>query len=133
MGWLRSRHDLDDERVLIGVTAGVLWLVGALVGALAELLPGAPTVEPWLFVALVGVVALYGVASIAGWIDWKQVSVNQHALASAMLMPVLGIVLWATGGENSYIAPVLVLPLLHVAYFFRPLVSGLLVAELVLV
>jgi diguanylate cyclase (GGDEF)-like protein len=133
MAWLRARHDLDDERVLIGFVAGVLWLVGALVAAVAQMLPGAPHVDPVMFVTLDVAVVAYGLVSISGWLDWSRVTVSQHALASASLMPLLGVVLWATGGEGSYLQPLLVLALLHVAYFFSTWVSVALVAELIAV
>ena len=79
MDWLRSRHDLDDERVLIGVTAGVLWLLGTIAAVLAQLMPGSPQVEPHWFAGLaVGVVA-YGLWSISGVFDWSRVSVGGWA------------------------------------------------------
>ncbi|MCW2992066.1 MAG: hypothetical protein JWM73_2660 [Solirubrobacterales bacterium] len=132
MDWFRSRHDLDDERVLIGVTAGVLWIVGAVTAGFAQLIPGADHVDPVLFAGLDVTVFLYGLASVNGWIDWSKVSVRNHAIATAIALPVMGAGLWATGGEHSYLQPVLVLALLHIAYFFRsavgiPLVGGMLV------
>jgi diguanylate cyclase (GGDEF)-like protein len=133
MDWFRSRHDLDDERILIGVTAGLLWLVAALTGAFAQLMPGAPSVNPWLFGGLVIGVGAYGAVSISGWIDWTKVSVTGHARVTAIVVPFLALPLWATGGPDSYILPILVLPLLHVAYFFRWRVSLFLAAELMLV
>jgi diguanylate cyclase (GGDEF)-like protein len=61
------------------------------------------------------------------------VSVAGHIAAAAVLMPVIGLVLWATGGQQSYLQPLLILPLLHVAYFFPWRVSIPLALELVLV
>src|SRR6185437_11327792 len=43
-----------------------------------------------------------------------------HAVAVALLQPLVGAALWLTGGAGSYMAPVLVLPMLYVAYFFPP-------------
>jgi diguanylate cyclase (GGDEF)-like protein len=133
MDWFRSRHDLDNERVLIGVTAGLLWLVAALTGAFAQLMPGALQVNPWLFGGLVVIVAAYGALSISGWIDWTKMSVASHVRVTAIVIPFLAIPLWATGGQDSYILPILVLPLMHIAYFFRWQISLFLAAELVLV
>ena len=130
---LLSRHDLDDDRVLIGFTAGVLWLVGALVGVVAQIMPGAPPVDPVVFAALALGVVAYGAVSISGWIDWSRVSVRQHAAATAVLLPLLGVVLWATGGHDSHLRPLLVLPLLHVAFFFPWRLAVPLVLELVAV
>ena len=133
MDWLRSRHDLDDERVLIGVTAGLLWLVGAVAALLAQAMPGAGEVNDGLFWGLAGGVIAYGIWSVSGWFDWRRVSVAQHALAAGALMPVLGVVMWATGGVESYLQPLMILPLVHVAYHFTWRVSVLLALELVLV
>jgi diguanylate cyclase (GGDEF)-like protein len=130
---LSNRLDLDDERVLIGVTAGLLWLVGSLAAAVAQLLPGAPGIHGWLFVAFVLVVFAYGVTSVSGAVPWHKVSVERHALASAALMPLLGLALWMTGGARSYVQPLLIFVLAHLAYFFRPRLSIPLVFELVLV
>ena len=133
LGRLPTRDELDDERVLIGVTAGVLWAVGALAAAIAQLLPGSPTVHVTLFVIIAAVVFAYGVASVLGVLDWRKVSVRRHAFASATLMPLCGLALWATGGASSYLQPVMIFVLLHVAYFFPPRLGVPLVAELVLV
>jgi len=133
MDWLRSRHDLDDERVLIGVTAGALWLVGALAAIVAQLMPGSADVDPVFFTVFAGGVIAYGAVSISGWFDWKRVSVTGHVVASATLTPLLGIMLWSTGGAQSYLMPLLVLPLLHFAYFFSWRASVPLGLELVLV
>lgn len=128
---LRHRHDLDDERVLIGLTAGVLSLVGAIAAAVCQLLPGAPAVDTGTFVGLDTAVFLYGVAAISGAIDWSRISVSHHALGSAVLLPLLGVTLWATGGSASYLQPLLILPLVHVAFAFPARLSFPLVVELV--
>jgi diguanylate cyclase (GGDEF)-like protein len=133
MDWIRSRHDLDDERVLIGVTAGLLWLVGACAAILAQLVPGAAEVDPVLFVAMTLAVLVYGAVSVSGWFDWSRVSVRGHAIATGTLTPLLGLVVWATGGQESYLMPLLVLPLLHIAYFFEWRVGVPLILELVTV
>lgn len=133
MDWLRSRHDLDDERVLIGVTAGGLWLVGALGAVLAQLMPGAADVDPVLFVGLCLFVIAYGVVSVSGWFDWTKVSLRGHVCASVGLTPLLAVALWATGGQQSYLMPLLVLPLMHFAYFFPWRISFPLAFELVLI
>ncbi|MFL5846801.1 MAG: GGDEF domain-containing protein [Solirubrobacteraceae bacterium] len=133
MDWFRSRHDLDDERVLIGVTAGGLWLVGGLIAVVAQLMPGAHPVDWLLFCLLAGAVIVYGLISISGRFDWTRVTVAGHAAATAILVPAMGIFIWATGGQDSYVMPILVLALMHVAYFFRWQVSLPLAAELALV
>jgi diguanylate cyclase (GGDEF)-like protein len=133
MAWLRSRHDFDYEPVLIGVTAGVLWLVAALAAGVAQLLPGAPTVQAWVFIGLDVAIATWGAVSVIGWVDWSRFTVERHVAATATLLPLIGVALWATGGQESYLQPLVVLPLVHCAYFFPPRAAIALMAELIAV
>ena len=133
MDWIRSRHDLDNEPELIGVTAGMLWLVGALAASVAQLVPGVDPVNPWVFFAIAISLIVYGVSSIVGWIDWSKWTVARHAWAAALFTPVLIVVLALTGGAESHLQPLLVLPLLHGAYFFSTRISALLAVELLLI
>ncbi|HVW19288.1 MAG TPA: GGDEF domain-containing protein [Solirubrobacteraceae bacterium] len=128
-----TRRDLDDERVLIGVTAGVLWAVGAAAAGFAALLPGSPSGHAVLRGTLLAAVFVYGVASVVGVIDWRRVSVGRHALTSATLMPLIGLGLWATGGSASYLQPMLIFVLVHEAFFFAPRYAVPLIVELVCV
>jgi len=110
--------DVTDERALMGLTAGVLWLVAAATALLGQLFPGSPDLDPVWFTALEAFVVLYGVASIRDWVPWTSVSMRGHAITTALLLPLCGYALWATGGANSYIQPLMLFPLLHIAYFF---------------
>jgi diguanylate cyclase (GGDEF)-like protein len=57
---------------------------------------------------------------VSGAIPWERVSIGGHAIAVALLQPVVAASLWLSGGEDAYMGPVLVLPMLYVAYFFPP-------------
>jgi len=81
---------LADERRLMGPVSGLLWLAGA------------------------------GVGCISGAMPWARVSIAGHALAVTLLQPLVAASLWLTGGQDAYMGPVLVLPMLYVAYFFPP-------------
>jgi diguanylate cyclase (GGDEF)-like protein len=128
-----STADHRDERALMGLTAGVLWLVAALTTAAGASLPGSPHVIGWAFVALETFIIGYAVGCITGWIHWERISMRAHAITTALLLPLVGLGLWATGGAGSFVYPMMVFPLLYVAYFFGRRASVLLVAELVLV
>ena len=60
----------------------------------------------------------YSVACITRWIPWERVALGGHALAIGTLQPLIVAALWLTGGADAYLGPMLVLPMLYVAYFF---------------
>jgi diguanylate cyclase (GGDEF)-like protein len=107
-----------DERELMGPVSGLLWLGGAGVAIAGWAMPGAPHPHPALFWALVGLTLAYAVGCVSRVIPWYKASLTGHAVAVALLQPLVGAALWLTGGAGSYMAPVLVLPMLYVAYFF---------------
>ena len=68
-----------------------------------------------------GCVALtvaYSVGCITRLIPWHRARIAHHAVAVVSLQPLVVAALWLTGGADSYLGPVLVLPMLYVAYFF---------------
>jgi diguanylate cyclase (GGDEF)-like protein len=110
-----------EERELMGPVSGLLWLGGAGVAIAGRALPGAPPLtHPVLFWGLVAVTVAYAVGCVSRVIPWSRVSLNGHAIAVAALQPLVWAALWLTGGAGSYLAPVLTLPMLYVAYFFPP-------------
>jgi diguanylate cyclase (GGDEF)-like protein len=109
-----------EERELMGPVSGLLWLGGAGVAIAGHALPGAPPTHPALFWGLVTLTVVYAVGCVSRVIPWYRVSVTGHAVAVAGLQPLVCAALWLTGGAGSYMAPVLVLPMLYVAYFFPP-------------
>jgi len=115
----------------MGVAAGVLWLVAAITTGVGALLPGAPRMVPWLFAALEVFVITYAVGCITQKIPWATISMRANAVTSAVLLPLIGLTIWATGGIDSYVYPLVLLPLLYIAYFFPLRMSIPLVAELV--
>jgi diguanylate cyclase (GGDEF)-like protein len=111
---------LADERRLMGPVSGLLWLAGVGTGVIGWLIPGSPHAHAGWFIALVAVTLLYAVGCVSGAIPWERVSIGGHAIAVALLQPVVAASLWLSGGEDAYMGPVLVLPMLYVAYFFPP-------------
>ncbi len=110
--------DVRDERALMGFTAGALWLVAAATTAAGQLLPGTRHADPAVLVPLVAFVMAYGVACVRGIVPWTTVSMRVHAISTGALMPLVGLAIWATGGAESYIQPLVFIPLLYIAYFF---------------
>ncbi|HWK25252.1 MAG TPA: GGDEF domain-containing protein [Solirubrobacter sp.] len=100
--------------------SGWLWLAGATVAALGQGMPGVTQPHPVLFWTLLAVTLAYAAGSITRLIPWERVSLAGHAAAVAALQPVVVAALWLTGGQDSYMLPMLVLPMFYVAYFFPP-------------
>jgi diguanylate cyclase (GGDEF)-like protein len=121
-----------DERVLMGVTGGVMWTAGALVALVGQLMPRAPH-EHLVWILTVGTAVLaYGIASVTQLIPWTRFTVRRHAIALFLLCPIIALAVWATGGVESYVQPLLIFPMLHIAYFFPLRYARLLGAWLIL-
>ena len=103
----------------MGPISGLLWLAGAAVAVVGWLLPGAPHDHVGLFWGLVALTVRYSV----GCITRLDPVASRRASAATRwrcvsLQPLVIAALWLTGGADSYLGPVLVLPMLYVAYFF---------------
>src|SRR4051812_19439502 len=102
----------------MGPVSGLLWLAAAAVAVVCRFLPDAPDNHALLFWGLVGLTTLYAAGCITRAIPWQRVPLGGHALAVIVLQPLVGAGLWLTGGADAYLGPMLVLPMLYVAYFF---------------
>jgi diguanylate cyclase (GGDEF)-like protein len=111
---------LADERRLMGPVSGLLWLAGAATAAAGWALPGSSHAHAGWFWALVALTVAYAAGCITGAIPWRRASLPVHALAVTLLQPLVAASLWLTGGVDAFMGPVLVLPMLYVAYFFPP-------------
>jgi diguanylate cyclase (GGDEF)-like protein len=110
-------HAIGDSR-LMGPVSGLLWLTAGIAAAVVQSLPGAPGEHRLIAYVLIAVVVVYGSACVRGWIDWEGRSFAQHAAAIVVFQPLIAVGLWVSGGVDSYLGPILVLPTLYVAYFF---------------
>src|SRR3954453_12667234 len=104
----------------MGPVSGWLWLAGAGVAMGGQALSSRPQPHPWLFWGLVALTLAYAVGCITRAIPFERVPLAGHALAVVVLQPLVVVALWLTGGQDSYMGPMLVLPMLYVAYFFPP-------------
>ena len=102
----------------MGPVSGLLWLAGSGVALAGWCLPGAPHAHRALFFGLLAATVAYALASVTRLIPFERVSLGGHAIAVTLLQPLVGASLWLTGGADAYMGPVLVLPMLYVAYFF---------------
>jgi diguanylate cyclase (GGDEF)-like protein len=110
---------IGDSR-LMGPVSGLLWLTAGIAAAVVQPLPGTPHEHRGIAWALIAIVIVYGVACVRGWIDWEGAPLAQHAVAIVVFQPLIAVGLWVSGGVDSYLGPILVLPTLYVAYFFPP-------------
>jgi diguanylate cyclase (GGDEF)-like protein len=112
-------HGVGDSR-LMGPVSGLLWITAGIAAAVVQPLPGTPHAHPVLAWTLIALILVYGVACVRGWIDWEGRTLRDHAVAIVVFQPLIALGLWVSGGVDSYLGPILVLPTLYVAYFFPP-------------
>jgi diguanylate cyclase (GGDEF)-like protein len=110
--------DPRDEATLMNVTAGVLWIITAAAGLAGLALPGTDRSHLAVAVGLFTWGIAFGVLEALLVFPRPTASLRQHAIVTASTMPVMAVGLWATGGADSYMLPLLVFPMLHIAYFF---------------
>ncbi len=105
------------EQQVMGRMSGALWLLGGAVAAAGQAMPGVPHDHPWVAWGLIALVMVYGAACLVEWIPWSRMSLRAHLAAILVAQPFIAVGLWASGGVNSYIVPLLVLAMLYSAYF----------------
>jgi diguanylate cyclase (GGDEF)-like protein len=110
---------VGDSR-LMGPVSGLLWITAGIAAAVVQPFPGTPEKHAALAWGLIALILVYGVACVRGWIDWERRTLNHHAVAVIAFQPLIALGLWVSGGVDSYLGPILVLPTLYVAYFFPP-------------
>ena len=117
----------------MGRTAGYLWILASAVTLAGLLMPDLMDVHPTWVLGLGTYGLVYGVACLTGHIPWAEAPMWQHVAAVLVMLPVCGVMFWATGGADSYALPLFVLPLFFIAYFYPPALAYGLVTLLVLV
>jgi diguanylate cyclase (GGDEF)-like protein len=114
-----SVPDLRDERALLRVLTSSTWAAMAVVAGIGVALPGTPHLHVTTFVIVDSLFALYAVASFRNWIPWTTMGGLGQALWTGVMLPALGIAIWATGGADSFAQPLVLFPLLQITYFFE--------------
>jgi hypothetical protein len=97
-----------------------MWLVTAVVGLLALLLPGAARAHLAWTLALALFALGWGAASVFMGLTGRTMPIGRRAVVTATMMPVVAVALWATGGVNSFLQPVMFFTALFIGYFFEP-------------
>ncbi|MGH2889626.1 MAG: diguanylate cyclase domain-containing protein [Solirubrobacteraceae bacterium] len=114
----RWQDDPRHDGPLADLTSGVMWLATAAIGLAVLVLPGTLLKHlDWVF-ALAAFAAAWGAISLWLGIRSRTMSIGRRAAVTAAMMPVVALALWASGGVNSYLQPLLLFTALFLAYFF---------------
>jgi diguanylate cyclase (GGDEF)-like protein len=117
-----------DDGPLPDLTSGLMWCATAIFGLVAQWLPGTDAEHAWLVYGLCVFALGWGVVSLVLGIYGWTMALNTRALVTAGMMPLVGLALWASGGAESYLQPVLLFTALFIGWFFPPRLAWPLVA-----
>ena len=117
-----SRWEDDPRRdgPLADLTSGVMWLATAAIGLAVLVLPGSGRVHVGWAVGLAGFAGAWGAISLWLGLRAQTMPIGRRAVVTAAMMPIVALALWATGGVDSYLQPLLLFTALFLAYFFPP-------------
>ncbi len=102
------------------LTSGAMWLATAMAGVVALALPGADRSHLVLTLCLAAFAMAWGGFSLWMGLTRRTMSIGLRAVVTGAMMPIVGLALWATGGEDSFVQPVLLFTALFIGYFFEP-------------
>jgi diguanylate cyclase (GGDEF)-like protein len=97
-----------------------MWLATAVIGIAVLVMPGTVRTHLGWALALAAFAAGWGGISFWLGVRSKTMSITRRAAVTAGMMPIVALALWATGGVNSFLQPVLLFTALFLAYFFPP-------------
>ena len=117
----------DEGRLADLVSAG-MWTTSGLVGAAMFALPGSPHAHLLEGLAIAGAAVLWGAISLVLYLTRATMSLRSRAIVTAGTAPLVASAIWASGGANSFLGPLLLFTSLFIAYFFPPRLSWPLVA-----
>jgi len=101
------------------VTSGAMWLATAAAGLAALAMPGADRSHVALMLGLAAFAAAWGGFSLWMGLTEHTMAIGLRAVVTATMMPIVGLALWATGGADSFLQPVLLFTALFIGYFFE--------------
>jgi diguanylate cyclase (GGDEF)-like protein len=123
-------HDgnLWDDGPLPDFTSGLMWTVTGVFGGVALALPGSDRTHVTLALGLAFFSVAWGLISLGMAARGRGMSIEVRALVTAVMMPIVALSLWATGGSTSFIQPVMIFTALFISYFFPPRLAWPLIA-----
>ena len=119
---MRSPRQLptQGDGPLPDLTSGAMWLATSVAGLAALALPGADRSHLAVTLALAVFAAAWGGLSLWMGFTHRTMSMGLRAAVTGAMMPIVALALWATGGEDSFLQPVLLFTALFIGYFFEP-------------
>jgi diguanylate cyclase (GGDEF)-like protein len=130
---LHRDGDPYDDGPLPDFTSGLMWLASGAVGLAVQPLPGTHHEHAALVVTLCGFALAWGAISVVLGLRQWTMPLRTRALVTAFLMPAVALALWATGGANSNLPPLLLFTALFLGWFFPPRLAWPLIALFVAV
>jgi diguanylate cyclase (GGDEF)-like protein len=124
----RWQDDPRHDGPLADVTSGVMWLATAVAGLAVLALPGTLRAHLDWDLAIAAFAIGWGCVSLWLGVRALTMTIGRRALVTGAMMPLVAVALWATGGVNSYLQPLLLFTALFLAYFFPPRLACPLVA-----
>jgi diguanylate cyclase (GGDEF)-like protein len=113
-------EDPHDDGRLADLVSAFMWLLTAVAGVAALLLPATRHTHLGWSLGLAGFAAAWGVVSLVLGVRDATMTIRMRAVVTAAMMPVVAVALWATGGTDSFLQPLLLFTALFLAYFFPP-------------
>jgi diguanylate cyclase (GGDEF)-like protein len=96
-----------------------MWLATSVAGLAALALPGADRSHLALMLGLAAFAAAWGGFSLWMGLTRRTMAIGVRAVVTATMMPIVALALWATGGADSFLQPVLLFTALFIGYFFE--------------
>jgi diguanylate cyclase (GGDEF)-like protein len=124
----RWQDDPRHDGPLADLTSGVMWLATGAIGLAVLVLPGTLRAHLGWDLALAAFAMGWGVVSLWLGLRSRTMTLGRRTVVTAAMMPVVAVALWATGGVNSFLQPLLLFTALFLAYFFPPRLGCPLVA-----
>lgn len=97
-----------------------MWLATAAIGLAVLVLPGTLRAHLGWLLVLAAFAAGWGGISLWLGVRCKTMPIGRRAAVTAAMMPIVALALWASGGVNSFLQPLLLFTALFLAYFFPP-------------
>jgi diguanylate cyclase (GGDEF)-like protein len=121
-------EDPRDEGRLADLVSAGMWTTAGLVGAAMFALPGSPREHLLEGLAIAGAAVLWGLISLVLYLTRATMSLRTRAVVTATTAPLVTAAIWASGGANSFLGPLLLFTSMFIAYFFPPRMAWPLVA-----
>jgi diguanylate cyclase (GGDEF)-like protein len=121
-------EDPRDEGRLADLVSAGMWTTAGLVGAAMFVLPGSTHAHLGAGLAVAAAAVLWGLVSLALYRTSTTMSLTARAVVTATTAPVVVAAIWASGGADSFLGPLLLFTSLFIAYFFPPRLAWPLVA-----